>query len=154
MYFSLLFLIALLSGNASAWTSSNPVYDSGTSFADPMVLKANDGWYYGYATQSRVKGREANVQCARSKDLQHWEKLPDALPEKPEWANQRQNFWAPHVSYFGDRYVMYVSIEQNEGGYCIGAGTSNDPKGPFRNFSRIVCGKDFENIDPMAFEDP
>jgi arabinan endo-1,5-alpha-L-arabinosidase len=159
MRFLLIFILILgcskaVLRNPAAFDVANPVYDSGTSFADPAVLFAEDGWYYAYATQSRVKGKEENVQAARSKDLRKWERLPDAMPVKPVWANKRQNFWAPHVSLFDGIYVMYVSAEQNEGGYCIAAGTSKDPSGPFKNFKRVVCGKSFENIDPMAFADP
>jgi arabinan endo-1,5-alpha-L-arabinosidase len=139
---------------ASVVIDEEYIYDSKTSFADPAVLKAADGFYYAYATQSRVEGKEQNIQCAWSENLTQWVRLPDCLPKKPDWASERQNFWAPHVSYFNGKYAMYVSVEQNEGGFCVAVGTADFPMGPFQNFKRLVCGKDFENIDPMAFEDP
>lgn len=132
----------------------NPVYDPGSPFADPAVMKAGDGFYYAYATQLKNEANTINVRVAKSRDLVSWETLPDAMPQKPAWADKRQNFWAPHVSFFGGNYLMYLSAEQNEGGYCIAVGTSARPEGPFEGFERMVCGKSFENIDPMAFEDP
>src|SRR4051794_36276918 len=64
----------------------NPVYDF--DFPDPTVIRASDGYYYGYATQTVVTGVWRNIQIARSIDLIHWEYLGDALPVKPAWANQ------------------------------------------------------------------
>ncbi len=133
---------------------ANPVYEGPVPFADPAVLKAKDGWFYAYATQSRTTGQVENVQCLRSRDLLEWERLPDCMPRKPEWASAKQNFWAPHVELVAGRYVMYISAEQDETGYCVGAGTSDRPQGPFTEFRRLVCGPSFENIDPMAFRDP
>jgi arabinan endo-1,5-alpha-L-arabinosidase len=133
----------------------NPVYAPGTAVADPGAIRAQDGWFYLYATQGHNYGHKLeNIQCARSKDLVSWERLPDCMPEKPKWARKKQNFWAPDVQYFNGRYVMYVSAEQNKNGFCIAAGTSAQPQGPFTNFERLVCGPSFANIDPMGFEDP
>ena len=39
-----------------------------------------------------------NIQVARSADLVGWTRLGDALPAKPAWASQTQDFWAPHVA--------------------------------------------------------
>ncbi len=57
----------------------NPVLN--TDFPDPAILKAVDGWYYAYATQSIVNGDNQNIQVARSKDLINWERMGDALPK-------------------------------------------------------------------------
>jgi arabinan endo-1,5-alpha-L-arabinosidase len=46
-------------GGAPA-TYSNPVIDA--DFPDPAVLRASDGYYYVYATQSEQEGRMANIQ--------------------------------------------------------------------------------------------
>src|SRR4051812_37362843 len=86
---------------------SNPVFD--TDFPDPTVVRASDGYYYAYATQTVRDGRMINIQVARSHDLVQWEHLGDALPVKPAWANQTQKLWAPHVSQHGDTFYMYYS---------------------------------------------
>ena len=66
-----------------------------------MIL-APDGFYYAYATQTLRDGKWINIQVARSTDLVHWEHLGDALPDKPDWAQETQDFWAPFVLYDGD----------------------------------------------------
>src|SRR5262249_47842349 len=76
-------------------TLRNPVLDS--DFPDPTVLRAADGWYYAYATQTIGSQRKTNISVARSRDLVRWELLTDALPRKPAWASTTQNFWAPHA---------------------------------------------------------
>src|SRR4051812_18096363 len=81
--------------NAPLATYQNPVIDA--DFPDPAVIRAADGFYYGYATQSQRNGKWLNIQAARSADLVHWQQLGDALPVKPRWASTTQDFWAPHV---------------------------------------------------------
>ena len=84
---------------------ANPVID--TDFPDPAILKASDGFYYVYATQTERDGEWINLQVARSSDLVRWELLGDALPAKPGWASRTQDFWAPHVAEHDGRYFLY-----------------------------------------------
>src|SRR5947209_7898963 len=90
-------LLALLLGAASpAPRYQNPVFDH--DFPDPAVIRARDGFYYAYATQSAgADGKLRNIAAARSRDLVHWTELADALPVKPSWASKTQDFWAPDV---------------------------------------------------------
>ncbi|HKQ99024.1 MAG TPA: glycoside hydrolase family 43 protein [Pyrinomonadaceae bacterium] len=154
-----LFLTCTLFGaRATAQTAArtylNPVFDS--DFPDPTVMRASDGWYYAYATQTIINGRTINIQVARSRDMINWEHLGDALPVKPLWANQTQKFWAPHVSQFGDTYYLYYSADPNTlTGLCLAVATSKTPRGPFADTGKpLKCGESFINIDPMAFDDP
>ena len=133
----------------------NPVFDF--DFPDPSILKAADGWYYAYATQGITPEFEyQNIQLARSQDLVHWQRLPDALPEKPVWANHTWDFWAPHVVYHDGVYYMYYSAEPNEGaGLCLAVATAQQPAGPFTDKGEpLKCGPGFSHIDPFAFDDP
>jgi arabinan endo-1,5-alpha-L-arabinosidase len=135
----------------------NPVIDA--DFPDPTVIKAGDGFYYAYATQTQRDGKWINIQLARSSDLVHWQYLGDALPSKPIWAATTQDFWAPHVQRDGSRYIMYFSAKPNtldeRNGLCLGAASSNSPVGPFLDMGHpLICGPGFINIDPMAFDDP
>ena len=138
-------------------TYVNPVIDA--DFPDPAVIRAPDGFYYGYATQTQRDGRWINIQLARSADLVHWQQLGDALPAKPGWASNTQDFWAPHVVRDGPRYIMYFSGKPNTSderhGLCLGIATAVSPAGPFVDMGRpLKCGEGFVNIDPMAFDDP
>jgi arabinan endo-1,5-alpha-L-arabinosidase len=140
-------------------TFANPVIDS--DFPDPAILKAKDGFYYVYATQTERDGAMINLQVARSSDLVHWQPLGDALPAKPGWASRTQDFWAPHVAEHGGRYFLYYSAKPDEAltddekGLCLAIATSARPQGPFTDMGHpLLCGPGFVNIDPMAYDDP
>lgn len=138
-------------------TYHNPVLDA--DFPDPSVLRAPDGYYYAYATQTKRAGQILNFQVARSRDLATWEHLGEALPTKPDWATTSQRFWAPDVSRHPDgRYLMYYSAQPNDpaAGLCLGVAVADRPEGPFVDSGQplLVGGPGFENIDPMRFVDP
>ena len=147
-----------------AGTYANPVLDA--DFPDPTVLRASDGFYYAYATQTEVRRPDGsaatvNVQVARSRDLVKWDRLGDALPAKPRWASRTQDFWAPHVSEHAGRYYLYYSAKPDTAlrdttqGLCLAVATAASPAGPFADVGRpLECGPGFVNIDPMQFDDP
>ncbi len=133
----------------------NPLFEF--DFPDPSILQATDGWYYVYATQGITPEFEyQNIQLARSQDLVHWQRLPDALPEKPVWASHTWDFWAPHIIYQDGVYYMYYSAEPDEGtGLCLAVATAEEPTGPFTDKGEpLKCGPGFTHIDPFAFDDP
>jgi arabinan endo-1,5-alpha-L-arabinosidase len=135
----------------------NPILDA--DFPDPAVIRAPDGFYYAYATQTLRDDRWINIQVARSDDLIHWDPLGDALPEKPDWAKETQDFWAPYVLFDGQRYFMYYSATHDachdpERGHCLAVATSDSPAGPFVDMGMpLLLGVGFEYIDPMVFID-
>ncbi len=133
----------------------NPILDA--DFPDPAVILAPDGYYYAYATQTLRDGEWINIQVARSSDLIHWQQLGDALPEKPRWARETQDFWAPSVIFDGSTYFMYYSAtpdDRREGpDHALAIATSATPAGPFVDMGQpLLAGKGFHNIDPMAFD--
>jgi arabinan endo-1,5-alpha-L-arabinosidase len=136
----------------------NPVLDA--DFPDPAVIQAPDGFYYAYATQTLRDGTWINIQVARSADLVHWHHLGDALPEKPEWAQETQDFWAPSVIYDGLTWFMYYSATPDvchlhERGHALAVATSASPEGPVVDMGMpMLLGAGFEYIDPMAYDDP
>lgn len=160
----ILAIAALLPGAAFTQTSislnrkaplyQNPIFDF--DFPDPTVIRASDGFFYAYATQTVLNGGWINIQVARSTDLRSWQHLGDALPVKPIWANQTQNFWAPHVSEAGGKYFMYYSADPNSrSGLCLAVAVADNPAGPFTDKGApLKCGSGFINIDPMAYDDP
>ena len=139
-------------------TYRNPVLDG--DFPDPAVILAADGHYYAYATQTLLDGEWINIQVARSSDLVHWHHLGDAMPEKPGWAAETQDFWAPYVFRHGDRYLMYYSATPDvcdvpERGHCLAIATASSPAGPFIDIGMpLLLGMGFEYIDPMVLDDP
>jgi arabinan endo-1,5-alpha-L-arabinosidase len=139
-------------------TYINPVLDA--DFPDPVVILAPDGFYYAYATQTLRDEKWINIQVSRSRDLVSWEHLGDALPEKPGWARETQDFWAPYVIQDGDRYLMYYSATPDvcdvpERGHCLAIAVATSPAGPFVDIGMpLLLGMGFEYIDPMVFDDP
>jgi arabinan endo-1,5-alpha-L-arabinosidase len=127
-----------------------------TDFPDPTLLRAADGWYYAYATQTIGSHRKTNISAARSRDLIRWELLPDALPRKPGWASTTQNFWAPHVLQDRGTYYLYFSAEPDtRDGMCLGVATATSPSGPFVDSGApMKRGRGIAAIDPMPFDDP
>lgn len=144
--------------NAPERTYQNPILD--WDFPDPAVILAPDGHYYAYATQTLGEEGWINIQVARSSDLIAWEHLGDALPDKPDWAGETQDFWAPSVLYDGTTYFMYYSATPDfcglhERGHALAVATSKSPQGPFVDMGMpLLLGAGFEYIDPMAFDDP
>jgi arabinan endo-1,5-alpha-L-arabinosidase len=156
-------LVLLAAGCATApappATFANPVIDA--DFPDPAILKAPDGFYYVYATQTDRNPPTVNLQVARSSDLVRWDLLGDALPVKPAWASMTWDFWAPHVVRHEGRYFLYYSAKpdaavlDDKKGLCLAVATSDRPEGPFTDVGRpLQCGESFVNIDPMAYDDP
>ncbi len=163
---SLIFIVSALLLNTIAFSQTSiglnrktPLYQNTVfdfDFPDPTVIRASDGFFYAYATQTVINGNWLNIQVARSADLENWVRLGDALPVKPAWANQTQNFWAPHVSQIDGTYFMYYSADPNSrNGLCLAVATATNPAGPFTDKgTALKCGNGFVNIDPMAYDDP
>jgi arabinan endo-1,5-alpha-L-arabinosidase len=140
---------------AVAGTFQNPIFNR--DFPDPTVIRARDGFFYAYATQTVVDGKLHHIQVARSRDLVNWEQLADALPQRPVWADKPEpKFWAPHVHEADGKYFLYYSADPNTlTGLCLAVAVADKPAGPFKDIGRpLQCGESFINIDPMAFDDP
>src|SRR5437763_5304355 len=143
---------------AATRTYVNPILDEDSP--DPAVIHAADGCCYAYATQTLRDGHWITIQVARSADLIHWEQLRDALPQKPDWAQTTQDFWAPSVIFDGSTYFMYYSAtpdvcHEPERGHCLAVATATSPAGPFVDMGMpLLLGMGFEYIDPMAYDDP
>lgn len=142
----------------AAPTYLNPILNE--DFPDPAVIEAPDGYYYAYGTQTLRDGKWINIQVARSADLIHWQDLGDAMPDKPDWAQQTQDFWAPSVICDGSTFYMYYSATPDicglhERGHALAVATATAPQGPFVDMGMpMLLGAGFEFIDPMAFDDP
>ena len=144
---------------ATGTSYTNPVIDR--DFPDPAIIRASDGLYYVYATQTNEEGPWINIQVARSRDLVSWERLGDALPAKPSWASRTQDFWAPHVAEHDGRYFLYYSAKPDAAltdpsrGLCLAVATAVRPEGPFTDMGNpLQCGPGFVNIDPFSYDDP
>lgn len=157
-HYILFLMVVLCSFPAVAQkTYTNPVLK--TVFADPAVIKAPDGWFYAYATRTwHEEKKMVNIQIAKSKDLVHWEYLPDGMPVKPSWADSTDEFWAPDIQFDVQSKTYYLYFASGHNGtkeHCVGIATSKSPEGPFTDIGQpLVCGRSYTHIDPMVFRDP
>ncbi|MEU4243381.1 family 43 glycosylhydrolase [Actinoplanes sp. NPDC026619] len=125
--------------NGSAFV--NPVSRStADTFADPTVIRGQDGFWYAYATSDPLRSGEATahrIPISRSSDLVHWAYVGDALtgPAAP-YVAPGASYWAPDVRYLDGRYVMYyavtdTTVSPDGSDFAIGVAVAPTPTGPW-----------------------
>ena len=131
---------------------SNPVINY--SLPVPTVIKADDGYYYLYATENI-----RNLPIHRSKDMVNWSFVGTAFTnETRPTFEPKGNLWAPDINKIGDRYVMYYSMSVWGGEWTCGIGvaTADKPEGPFTDHGKLFRSNEIgiQNcIDPFYIED-
>ncbi len=132
----------------------NPVFKP--VIADPSIIKANDGYFYVYATEDFWNYEDGvhNVAIIRSLNLVDWEYVSDAFTEKPTW-NGMAYIWAPDIHYFNDMYYLYYSLSTwNDPNPAIGVAVSESPEGPFIDHGKLFDSDEIgvgNSIDPFVF---
>ncbi len=115
----------------------NPVSASfADTFADPVIVTGDDGYYYGYGTTDPLREGERTphrIPMARSTDLVNWSYVGDAFTGVPAYARPTAALWAPDVRKINGRWVMYVTVTETEpdGASAIGVATAPSPTGPW-----------------------
>lgn len=107
--------------------------------ADPAVIR-HDGKYYLYPTWD-CKGYDVFV----SDDLVHWERKGKCFTDS------RGGVWAPDVFHDRgeNRFYLYYTVDDPDGGKLVGVATSADPLGPFVDGGTLVKNA----IDAHLFRD-
>ncbi len=135
----------------------NPVFEP--VFADPSVIRADDGLFYAFATEDDWgdgKGPRP-IPIIRSEDLVAWEYVGEAFAagERPDW--KAAYLWAPDINRVGDRYLLYYSMslwgDTNPG---IGVASADAPEGPYQDHGKLFASDEIgveNSIDPMLFDD-
>ena len=144
----------LAPGLASAQTATyqNPVIN--TSLPDPTVIRADDGYFYLYATENI-----RNVPIYRSADLVTWRYMGTCFTDqtRPQMV-PGGSVWAPDINRIGDKYVLYYSKSTWGGEWqCgIGVATADSPTGPFTDHGKLFISSEIgvqNSIDPFYIED-
>lgn len=138
-------------------TYQNPVLSP--VFADPTIIRAEDGYYYAYATEDYFT-HETGVRYVaifRSANLVDWEDMGDAFATKPSWKAGSSYIWAPDIQYFNGQYYLYYSLSVwHDPNPAIGVATSQHPAGPFEDqgmlFDSVGIGVP-NSIDPFVYLD-
>ena len=133
-------------------TYRNPVINR--SMPDPTVIKADDGYFYVYATEDI-----RNMPIYRSKDLVSWQFMRTVFTDQT-----RPNFepngglWAPDINQINGKYVLYyaMSVWGGEQTCGIGVATAENPGGPFTDHGKLFRSNEIgvqNSIDPCFVED-
>jgi arabinan endo-1,5-alpha-L-arabinosidase len=126
----------------------NPVV--ARSLPDPTVIKADDGFFYLYATEDT-----RNTPIYKSKDLVNWEFTGTAFTsETRPTFEPKGGLWAPDINYINGKYVLYYSMSVWGGEWTCGIGiaTSDSPAGPFTDQGKLFRSNEIgvqNSIDPF-----
>jgi beta-xylosidase len=120
-------------------TYRNPVSaPAADTFADPAVIKGDDGVWYAFGTSDPLRVGETVphlLPILRSNDLVHWTHAGDAFAARPAWATPTAGVWAPDIRRLAGRYVLYYTVTDttlNAGeDSAIGVATAPTPLGPW-----------------------
>lgn len=131
---------------------SNPVVNY--SLPDPTVIRADDGYFYLYATEDI-----RNTPIHRSKDLVEWELVGTAFTDvtRPSF-EPRGGLWAPDINYLNGKYLLYyaMSVWGGEWSCGIGVATADRPEGPFTDHGKLFRSNEIgvqNSIDPFYMEE-
>jgi arabinan endo-1,5-alpha-L-arabinosidase len=133
-------LLTPAAANAAEPRYTNPISAGfADTFADPVIVRGDDGLWYAYGTTDPLHEGETavhRVPIASSSDLVNWTYEGDAFAagQRPAFAADNAAFWAPDVRRTGDHWVMYVTVTETTvapGASAIGAATAPTPAGPW-----------------------
>ena len=162
---------AVSAGPATTRTYTNPISaDFADTFADPVIVRGHDGFWYAYATSDPLREGEHvahRVPMARSADLVDWTYIGDAFgaDQVPPYATATAALWAPDVRYLDGRWVMYftvtdTTVSPDTFDTAIGVATAPSPAGPWTFAPAPVVaprpragGGYLWTIDPAQFTD-
>ena len=134
-------------------TYTNPII-SDKSVPDPSVIRAKDGYFYLYATQTKTYW----MPVYRSKDLVNWkyERTAFVNAYKPNLPGGG-TFWAPEIRYINGQYVLYYSWAKLNGANqsYTAVAVSDNPLGPFKDSKELLGNEEFGSncIDQFYIED-
>jgi len=133
-------------------TYKNPVIPY--SLPDPTIIKANDGYFYLYATEDI-----RNTPIHRSRNLIDWEEIGTAFTSdtRPSF-EPKGGLWAPDINYINGQYVLYYSMSVWGGEWTCGIGVAiaDKPEGPFEDQGKLFRSNEINvqnSIDPFYIEE-
>ena len=143
---------AVMLNSLESNTYKNPVINY--SLPDPTVIKANDGFFYLYATEDI-----RNTPIYRSQDLVNWKFVGTAFTDatRPTF-EPKGGLWAPDINSINGKYVLYYSMSVWGGEWTCGIGvaTSDKPEGPFTDHGKLFRSNEIDvqnSIDPFYIEE-
>lgn len=139
-------------GKSGGNTYKNPVV--AYSLPDPTIIKAQDGYFYLYATEDI-----RNTPIHRSKDLVSWEEVGTAFTRQTRPTFEpKGGLWAPDINFINGQYVLYYSMSVWGGEWTCGIGVAVAPKpeGPFQDLGKLFRSNEIgvkNSIDQFYIEE-
>lgn len=131
---------------------SNPVINK--SLPDPTIIKAQDGYFYLYATES-----VRNIPIYKSKNLVYWTFVGTAFTDvtRPIF-EPKGGLWAPDIEFLNGQYVLYYSMSVWGGEWTCGIGVAvaDKPEGPFEDKGMLFRSNEIgvqNSIDQFYIEE-
>ena len=131
---------------------TNPVINK--SLPDPTIIKAQDGYFYLYATENT-----RNTPIYRSKNLVDWTFSRTAFTDatRPTF-EPKGGLWAPDIEYINGQYVLYYSMSVWGGEWTCGIGVAvaSKPEGPFTDKGMLFRSNEIgvqNSIDQFYIEE-
>jgi arabinan endo-1,5-alpha-L-arabinosidase len=131
---------------------TNPVINK--SLPDPTIIKAQDGYFYLYATENT-----RNTPIYRSKNLVDWTFSGTAFTDatRPTF-EPKGGLWAPDIEYINGQYVLYYSMSVWGGEWTCGIGVAvaSKPEGPFTDKGMLFRSNEIgvqNSIDQFYIEE-
>jgi arabinan endo-1,5-alpha-L-arabinosidase len=117
------------------------------------VIRAADGYFYAYTTQSPYGSDLKLFPILKSKDMTAWQMVGQVFSQAPDWAYS--DFWAPHILMRNGKYYLYYAAKaKSTGTTAIGVAVADKPTGPFTDKgSPVILGGGFSTIDPFILVD-
>jgi 4-O-beta-D-mannosyl-D-glucose phosphorylase len=131
--------------------------DPATNLYDMRVVQHEDGWIYGlfcaerrdpHASESDQSSAIAQCGIARTKDLLHWQRLPDLVTPSPQQRNV-----VLHPEFVQGRYAFYTRpqdgfIEAGKGG-GIGFGLCENIETPVIQNELIIDQRQYHTVNEL-----
>ncbi len=124
----------------------NPVFSP--VFADPCIIRADDGTFYAYATEDYGNyggvDKIGYLPILKSENLVEWDYVGDVFSEstKPSWGSDKGGTWAPDIIKIGGTYNLYYSLSVwDDGNPGIGVCTAASPEGPWQDRGMILSSE-------------
>lgn len=136
----------------SVSTYNNPVIDY--SLPDPTIIKADDGYFYLYATEDI-----RNIPIHKSKDLVNWKFIGTAFTDQTRPVFEpKGGLWAPDINYINGKYVLYYSMSVWGGEWTCGVGvaTADNPGDQFTDHGKLFRSNEIDvqnSIDQFYIEE-
>ncbi|MFS0910196.1 glycoside hydrolase family 43 protein [Microbacterium sp. 179-I 3D2 NHS] len=120
-------------------------------FADPFVLRTDDGVYVAIGTEDPSPAGGRVFPMLVSTDLIAWHDRGRAL-ERPD-AALGDAYWAPEVAHAEDRWWLYYSVGHDIHGHHVRVASSDEPFGPFADSGSVLTPHERFAIDAHPFLD-